>query len=86
MFNEEQRGLASDADRVLLAPILISLVVTYAGLSTAVAGLVLDIAVLVIAGLILVGSALVLVNLIAKATNRSEAARLDVYEEGEQCE
>ncbi len=39
-----------------MVPVVISLLNTYAGLSTAVAGFVLDKTVLVIGGLILVGS------------------------------
>jgi NAD/NADP transhydrogenase beta subunit len=57
MFNIEQR--ASDADKPgrSLAPVVISLLNTYAGLSLAVAGLVLDTTALVVGGLILVVSA-----------------------------
>jgi hypothetical protein len=86
MFIGEQRGLATDEGRMSLASIFIALLNTYAGLSTAVAGLVLDNTVLVIAGVILVGSSSILVNLITKAMNRSESARLDRYEKGVLCE
>jgi len=60
MFNDEQRGWASGR-RISLASILISLLSTYAGLSTAIAGFALDSAALVLAGIIVVGSAAVLV-------------------------
>ena len=80
MFNEEQRALASGERRMSLASILIWLATAYAGLSTAVAGFVLDNTVLVVAGGILACSGSLLANLITKARNRSESARLDVYE------
>jgi NAD(P) transhydrogenase beta subunit len=86
MFNGEQPGLATDERTMSLVPILISLLNTYAGLSTAVAGFVLDNTVLVVVGFLLVGSASVLAHLITKVMNRSESARLVVYEKGEQCE
>jgi hypothetical protein len=86
MFNGEQRGLATDERRISLAPFVISLLSTYAGLSTAVAGFVLDNTVLVVAGFLLVVSGSVLVNLITKVMNRSESARIVVHEKGEQCE
>jgi len=86
MFNGEQRGLAGDERRISLAPLLIWLATAYAGLSTAVAGFVLDNTALVVVGGILVCSGSVLANLITKASNRSESVRLDVYEKGEQCE
>ena len=60
MFNDEQRGWASGR-RISLASILISLLSTYAGLSTAIVGFALDSAALVLAGIIVVGSAAVLV-------------------------
>jgi hypothetical protein len=86
MFNEEQRGLANGERRMSLAPILIWLATAYAGLATAVTGFVLENTVLVVAGGILVCSGSVLANLITKARNRFESARLDFYEKGEQCE
>jgi NAD/NADP transhydrogenase beta subunit len=66
MFNGEQRGWATDERRTSLASILISLLNTYAGLATAIAGFVLDSTTLVVAGMILVGSAVVLVNGMAR--------------------
>jgi NAD(P) transhydrogenase beta subunit len=66
MFNDEQRGWAADERRTSLASILISLLNTYAGLATAIAGFVLDSTTLVVAGMILVGSAVVLVNGMAR--------------------
>jgi hypothetical protein len=62
MFNIEQRGLTTDEPNVSMVPVVTSLLTTYAGLSTAVAGLVLDKTALVIAGLILVGSAAMLIR------------------------
>ena len=57
MFNAEQRASDADQSGRSLAPIVISLLNTYAGLSLAVAGLVLDTTALVVGGLILVVSA-----------------------------
>ena len=71
MFNVEQRGLARGERGMSLAPVVIWLLTTYAGLSTAVAGFVLDNTALVVAGVILVGSGSVLANLVTKARNRS---------------
>lgn len=82
MFKGEERGSATD-ERRKLAPIFIALVNTYAGLSTGVAGFVLDKTVLVVVGVILVGSSSILVNLVTKAMNRSESARLHVHEKGQ---
>jgi NAD/NADP transhydrogenase beta subunit len=62
MFNDGQPGRATDEHRMSLPSILISLLNTYAGLATAIAGFALDSTVLVLAGMILVGSAAVLVN------------------------
>jgi hypothetical protein len=47
MFNDEQPGWATDERRMSLASILISLLNTYAGLATAIAGFALDSTVLV---------------------------------------
>jgi hypothetical protein len=62
MFNVEQRGLATDERSVSLVPVVITLLNTYAGLSAAVAGFVLDSTVMVVAGMLLVGSASVLIR------------------------
>src|SRR6267154_1295159 len=62
MFKVEQPGSEADERGGSLAPVVISLVNTYAGLSTAVAGFVLDTTALVVAGLILVVSAAVLMR------------------------
>jgi hypothetical protein len=86
MFNTEQRGLVVGFRRLSLTPVLIALLTAYAGLSTAVAGFVLDSTAMVVVGLVLVGSGRVLVNLITWAMSRPGSARLDVYERGEQCE
>jgi hypothetical protein len=76
MFNVERRGLATDKSSVSLAPVVISLLNTYAGLSLAVVGFVLDSTAMVVAGIFLVASASVLIRL----------PRSIAYEEGEQCE
>src|SRR5829696_6005800 len=76
MFNVEQRGLTSAESDVSVAPVVISLLNTYAGLSTAVSGFVLDKTALVIGGLVLVGSASMLIRL-----PRSNRTR-----KGEKCE
>ena len=62
MFNADQRGLATDERRVSMVPIVISLLITYAGLSAATAGFVLDSTVMVVAGMVLVGSASALIR------------------------
>jgi NAD(P) transhydrogenase beta subunit len=62
MFNGEQRGLATDERRMSLAPIFIALLNTYAGLSTAVAGFVLNSTAMVVVGMLLVGSGAVLIR------------------------
>jgi hypothetical protein len=62
MFNVEQRGLTTDEHNVSMAPVVISLINTYAGLSAGLAGFVLDSAAMVIGGLLLVGSASVLIR------------------------
>jgi NAD/NADP transhydrogenase beta subunit len=67
MFNTEQRGLVVGFRRLSLTPVLIALLTAYAGLSTAVAGFVLDSTAMVVVGLVLVGSGRVLVNLITWA-------------------
>ncbi|MDT5240928.1 MAG: hypothetical protein QOD97_3126 [Mycobacterium sp.] len=66
MFNGEQRGSVTDEGRPSLASMLIWLLNTYAGLSTAVAGFVLNKTELVVIGLLLVMSGSALANLIAK--------------------
>jgi hypothetical protein len=66
MFNGEQGGLTTDEPNVSWVKVVVSLINTYAGLSVAVAGLVLDNTVMVVAGVILVGSASVLVKVMAR--------------------
>src|SRR5882762_4461092 len=61
MLNVEQLGPEADERSRSLAPVVISLLNTYAGLSLAVAGLVLDTTALVVGGMILVMSAAVLI-------------------------
>ena len=61
MFNVERRASDADEPGRSLAPVVISLLNTYAGLSLAVAGLVLDTTALVVGGLFLVVSAAVLI-------------------------
>ncbi|MDT5014777.1 MAG: hypothetical protein QOD39_937, partial [Mycobacterium sp.] len=85
MFNGEKRGLLTDEGRSSLAPMLIWLFNVYAGLSTAVAGLVLDEAVLVCVGFLLVVSGSMLAKLITMWTNRTESGQVDFYESGERC-
>lgn len=85
MFDGEQREPATDEGRPSVAPMLIRLFNTYAGLSTAVAGFVLDNAVLVGVGLLLVVSGSALASLITKVMNRSQSVRPDFYERGERC-
>ena len=62
MFNVEQRGLTTDEPKMSPVPVVISLLSTYAGLSTAVAGFVLDNTAMVVAGLLLVASASVMIR------------------------
>jgi NAD(P) transhydrogenase beta subunit len=66
MFNGEQGGLTTDEPNVSWVKVVVSLINTYAGLSVAVAGLVLDNTVMVVAGVILVGSSSVLVKVMAR--------------------
>jgi hypothetical protein len=86
MFNGEQRGPASYEGTLSLAPMLVWIVIVYAGLTTAVAGFVLDVTVLVVAGGFFVCSGSALANLLAKAMSRSASTRLDCYEKGDPCE
>src|SRR6185369_15145278 len=79
-------GPVSYEGNMSLAPILIWIVIVYAGLTIAVAALVLDVTSLVVAGVILVGSGWALANLVAKAMGRSASTRLNVYEKGAQCD
>jgi NAD/NADP transhydrogenase beta subunit len=81
MFDGEQRELVTDEGKPSVVPMLIWLFNTYAGLSTAVAGFVLDNAVLVGVGLLLVVSGSMLAGQITKVMNRSQSVRLDFYEE-----
>ncbi|MDT5186060.1 MAG: transhydrogenase beta subunit [Mycobacterium sp.] len=62
MFNVEQRTSEADERGGSLVLVVISLLNTYAGLSSAVAGFVLDSMVMVVAGMLLVGSASVLIR------------------------
>jgi hypothetical protein len=67
MFDDgEQRARVPDEDRRSLALILVALLSIYTGLSTAVAGFVLDITELVIAGLVLVCCASLPISRVAK--------------------
>jgi NAD/NADP transhydrogenase beta subunit len=72
MFSAQRRGLTADEHSTSPLLVVISLLNTYAGLSTAVAGFVLDKTAMVIAGVILVGSGSVLVSVMAKAMNQQE--------------
>jgi hypothetical protein len=85
MFNAQQRGLVTDEGSSSLVPMVIWLFNAYAGLSTAVAGFVLDNAVLVGVGLLLVVSGSALANLISKVMKRSQSGQRDFYERGERC-
>ena len=85
MFNTEQRALVTNEGRPSFAPMLVWLFNAYAGLSTAVAGFVLDNAVLVGVGLLLVVSGSALANVISTVMNRSQSVQVDVYERGERC-
>jgi hypothetical protein len=62
MFNVEQFGSDADERAGSLAPVVISLLNTYAGLASAVAGFVLDVTALVVGGMILVVSASVVIR------------------------
>ena len=62
MFNVQRRALEAGGREGSVAPVVIALLSTYAGLSSAVAGFVLDKPALVIGGMILVGSASVLIR------------------------
>jgi hypothetical protein len=55
-FTAEQRGLATEEPSVSLVPVVTSLLNTYAGLSAAVAGFVLDNTAIIVVGMMLVGS------------------------------
>ena len=70
MFTAEQRESVVAKHGVSLAPVLVSLLNIYAGLSAAVAGFVLDNTVMIVGGIILVGSSSVLVSLMAKVMRR----------------
>jgi hypothetical protein len=72
MFNVEQRASDADESGRSLAPVVISLLNTYAGLSLAVAGLVLDTTALVVGGLILVMSAAVLIRMPGSKRRRKD--------------
>jgi hypothetical protein len=85
MFNGEQRGSVTDEGRPSLASMLIWLLNTYAGLSTAVAGFVLNKTELVVIGLLLVMSGSTLANLITKVMSRAQSVWLEFYERGERC-
>src|SRR3954471_8982749 len=72
MFNVERRASDADEPGRSLAPVVISLLNTYAGLSLAVAGLVLDTTALVVGGLILVVSAAVLIRMPGSKRRRKD--------------
>src|SRR5262245_265150 len=86
MFNGEQRVRVPNEDRMSLALIIVAALEIYAGLSTAVAGFVLDITALVIAGLLLVCFASLPISRVAQALNKTRRASRHAYERGEQCE
>jgi NAD/NADP transhydrogenase beta subunit len=62
MLNVEQLGPEADERGGSLTPVVISLLSTYTGFASAVAGLVLDMTTLVIGGMILVVSASVVIR------------------------
>jgi NAD/NADP transhydrogenase beta subunit len=70
VFNVEQRASVTDEGRPL-APMVIWLFNTYAGLTTGLAGFVLNRTELVVVGLVLVMSGSALAHVVAKVMSRS---------------
>ncbi|MDT5119782.1 MAG: hypothetical protein QOE30_5521 [Mycobacterium sp.] len=62
MFNVEQPGSGADERSGSLAPVVLSVLSAYAGLSSGLAGFVLERTALVIGGIVLIASASVLVR------------------------